>query len=172
MPLALALQVQPHLWNAHNERKEFEDSPHRDTSDIWVRYNDLANLTQGYKKFTGEHDSVWHPAYYALPQLRPLIFSLMARCEAVRLGGVLITRIPPGGHVLPHADAGWHPEYYNVKLYVPILANPQCINRVEDEQVVMAPGECWYFNNLKEHEVVNHGTTERVTLIICLRCEG
>ena len=172
MPLALALQLQPELWNQHNERKEFEGTSHKGTSDIWVRYNDPKNLEQGYEKYTSEHDSVWHPAYYKLPQLRPIIFSLMARCEAVRLGGVLITKIPPGGHILPHADKGWHPEYYNVKLYVPIQANPQCVNRVGDEHVVMQTGDCWYFNNLVEHEVINNGNDDRMTLIICLRCDG
>jgi hypothetical protein len=172
MPLAMALQRQPELWNAHNERKEFEQSSHVGTSDIWVRYNDLKNLEQDYEKFTSEHDSVWHPAYYALPQIRPIVFGLMARLEAVRLGGVLITKIPAGGRVLPHADKGWHPEYYNVKLYVPIQANPRCVNRVGDETVVMAPGDVWYFNNLVEHEVTNDGADDRITLIICMRCDG
>jgi hypothetical protein len=169
--IGLALQIHPELWDIHNDRKEFDQSSHAGTSDIWVRYNDPANLAQGYDKYTSEHDSVWHPAYSKLPQLRPIIFGLMAKCEAVRLGGVLITRIPPGGHILPHADSGWHPEYYNVKLYVPIFSNPHCVNRVGDEYVIMAPGDCWYFDNLKEHEVINNGDTERVTLIICLRCD-
>ena len=38
-------------------------------------------------------------------------------------------------------------------------------------RVAMAPGEVWYFDNLKEHEVVNDGPDDRITLIICLRCE-
>lgn len=168
LPVAIALQMQPELWNQHNERKEFDGSSHKGTSDIWVRYNDPANLAQGYEKYTSEHDSVWHPAYAKLPQLQPIIFGLMARCTATRLGGVLITRIPPGGHVLPHSDSGWHPEYYDLKVYVPIISNPHVINRVEDEHVVMAPGDAWYFNNLKEHEVINGGETERITLIICM----
>lgn len=172
VPLALALARQPELWNAHAERHERDGSPHAGTSDIWVRYNDIENLAQGYDKFTGEHDSVWHEAYAKLPQLRPLIFGLMARCEAVRLGGVLITKIPAGGHVRPHVDRGWHPEYYNTKIYVPILSNHQCVNRVEDETVVMAAGDAWYFNNTVEHEVINGGDSERITLIICMRCDG
>jgi hypothetical protein len=172
IPLGLALQRQPELWDQNNDRKEFEGSAHKATSDIWIRYNDLKNLDKGYEEFTAQHDSVWHPPYYQLPQLRPIIFGLMARCEAVRLGAILITKIPPNGHVLPHADKGWHPEYYNVKLYVPILSNPQCFNRVEDEQVVMSSGEVWYFNNTLEHEVKNSGDTDRITLIICLRCDG
>jgi hypothetical protein len=168
LPVAIALQMQPELWNQHNDRKCFDGSGHKGTSDIWVRYNDPANLAQGYEKYTSEHDSVWHPAYHKLPQLRPIIFGLMARCEATRLGGVLITRIPPGGHVLPHSDSGWHPEYYDLKVYVPILSNQHVINRVEAEHVVMAPGDAWYFNNLKEHEVINNGETERITLIVCM----
>lgn len=172
VPVALTLARQPDLWNSHFERKEFDGTSHACTSDIWVRYNDLANLSQGYEKYTDEHDSVWHPSYAKLPQLRSIIFGLMARVEAVRLGGVLITKIPPGGRVLPHADKGWHPEYYNTKLYVPILSNQNCINRVEDERVVMNAGDCWYFNNTFEHEVINNGDNDRITLIICMRCDG
>ncbi len=172
VPLALALARQPELWNTHNERKTFEGSAHGGTSDIWVRYNDPANLALGYAAYTSEHDSVWHAAYAKLPQVRPIVFGVMARCEAVRLGGVLITKIPAGGHVLPHTDSGWHPEYYNTKIYVPILSNPQCVNRVEDERVTMAPGDAWYFNNTLEHEVINDGDSDRITLIICLRCDG
>ncbi len=173
LPLRIALQMQPELWNTQNERKEFEGSSHKCTSDIWVRYNDLKNLDPAnYNTYNLEHDAVWHPAYAKLPQLRPIIFGLMERCEAVRLGGVMITKIPAGGHVLPHTDRGWHPDYYNMKVYVPIQSNPQCINRVEDERVSMAAGEAWFFDNTKEHEVINEGADDRMTLIVCMRCDG
>lgn len=170
--LSVALQLQPGLWNAHAERKEYANSPHKAASDIWLRYNDLDNLKDGYKKFTEQHDSVWHPAAKMLPQVRDIVFDLMARCEAERLGGILITKIPAGQRVLPHIDRGWHPEYYNVKLYVPLQSNERCVNRVEDERVVMRVGEVWYFDNTKEHEVINDGDTDRVTLIICLRSDS
>ncbi len=172
-PLALALARQPELWNEHPQRKEYEFTAHAGTSDIWIRFNDPAKLaTMDYRAYTEEHDAVWFPAYAKLPQLRSIIFDLMARCEAVRLGGILITKIPPGGRVLPHADTGWHPMYYNTKIYVPILSNPRCVNRVMDERVAMAPGEAWYFNNTVEHEVTNDGDSDRITLIVCMRCEG
>lgn len=172
-PLAMALNLRPDLWNHHNGRKEFEGTSHACTSDIWIRFRDIKDLGEDYAKFAAEpHESVWYPAYRDLPMLRPLIFGLMAKCEAVQLGGVLITRIPPGGRVLPHTDRGWHPERYNMKVYVPILTNPQCVNRVEDEYVVMNPGEAWYFDNTVEHEVINDGPTERITLIVCMRVES
>lgn len=171
-PLLAALQLQQGLWNSHEGRKEHEQSPHRGTSDLWLRYNDLNELKDDYKEWTKQHDSIWLPAARFLPQIRPIIFSLMARVEATRLGGVLLTRVPPGGKVLPHADVGWHPRYYNMKVYVPLAANPFCRNRVLDESVVMAPGELWYFDNTLEHEVVNEGDTERITLITCMRIEA
>lgn len=170
MPMKLALQTHKELWNENNERKTFEGSSHKQTSDIWVRYNDPKNLALGYDKFTSEHDAVWYPSYYKLP-LRNIVFGLMARCEAVRLGGVLITKIPAGGQVLPHIDKGWHPEYYNVKVYVPIQTNPHVINHVEDESVIMKEGEAWYFDNTKIHSVDNNGDDDRITLIVCMKVD-
>lgn len=173
MPLRLALLQHPELWNQNAVRKVAPGTPHAAMSDIWVRYNDDTECrkTGDYSKFNDAHDPIWYPAYYALPQLRPLIFWLMSRVEATRLGGVLITKIPPGGRIAPHADKGWHVEHYNTKLYVVLQANPQCVNRVEDESVLMQAGEVWFFDNTKEHEVVNDGDDDRITLIICMRKE-
>lgn len=184
-PLALALARQPELWNTRYERRSIANTAHLDTSDIWIRFNDWNNRgdngtdiigdaawMEKYSKFIAEHDSVWYPEYYKLPQLRPIIFSIMALCQGVRLGGVLITKIPAGKAVLPHTDGGWHAHYYNTKVCVPIITNNNVINRVEDECVVMETGSAWYFNNTVEHEVVNQGESERISLIICMRCEG
>jgi len=95
----------------------------------------------------------------------------MALCEGVELGGVLITKIPAGKSILPHTDDGWHANYYNTKIYIPLETNTNVINRCEDEYVCMNLGEAWYFNNMVEHEVRNEGDTDRITLIICIRCE-
>ena len=80
--LSFALQLHPELWNANAGRKEYERSPHRETSDIWLRYNDISKLGNDYKAWTAQHDSVWLPAAAKLPQVRPITFDLMARCEA------------------------------------------------------------------------------------------
>jgi uncharacterized cupin superfamily protein len=96
----------------------------------------------------------------------------MARVNAVYLGGILITRIPPGGCVKPHHDRGsWHAETMNTKVYVGLRSNPQCINRCEGEQIVIAPGDAVTFNNLLTHSVENNGETDRMTLIVCMRVE-
>lgn len=162
---SIALQLHPELWNAHNSRKDYERSPHRQTSDIWVR------TAEKREDFAQPHWPVWYPAYKQLPALRPIIFALMARVEATHLGGVLITRIPAGARVLPHADTGWHPRHFGVKLYVPLASNDKCVFRVEDEEAVMRVGEVWWIDNTRVHEVINDGDTDRETLIICMRAE-
>lgn len=172
-PLLLAIARQPKLWNRHTIRKTAEGTPHSEMSDIWLRYNDEKPFKESgdWSGFNDPHDPIFYPEWYMLPQVRPLVFAMMARVEATRLGGVMITKIPAGGRIAPHADEGWHATYYNTKLYVVLQSNPQCVNRVEDEKIAMAPGEVWYFDNTREHEVVNDGPDDRITLIVCMRCE-
>jgi len=92
--------------------------------------------------------------------------------ESVHLGGILITRMPPGSTIYEHDDLGtWHSEYHNAKIWMPLRANDQCLNHCEDETVVMAPGDAWTFSNLLRHSVENRGDTERICLICCFRSE-
>lgn len=172
-PIKMALQLHPELWDANPYRKLGENSPHKSMQDIWVRANDntKANEAGDYSHFNDVHYPIFYPAWGMLP-LRQIVVGLMAKMEAINLGTILITKIPPGGKILPHIDPGWNAEYFNCKLYVPIQANPQCWNRCEDEVVVMREGDVWYFNNQVEHEVQNNGSDDRITLIICLKhCE-
>ena len=167
MPALMQLHDQPELWDEYRVRTEASDSPHHGVSDIWLRYRDRA-LLQTPEDYWQPHLAVWWPAWGRLPALRPLVFWLAAKCEATAIGGVFITRIPPGGRVAPHDDAhSWHARHYSRKVYVPLAGNGRCINRVEDEEVVMGVGTAWIMDNLVEHEVRNEGDTDRITLIAC-----
>lgn len=165
-PLLMELHRQPELWNQHRERKDSAGTPHSEMSDIWLRH------AKSREEFQTPHFARWYPAYSKLPSVRKLIFDSMARANASHLGGVLITRIPPGGKIDAHTDKGWHPEFYNCKWYVVLASNPRCVFRVEDERVVMDVGDVWWIDNTKEHDVINDGDTERMTLIICMRQDG
>lgn len=170
LPLALELYRQPELWDRHTTRTE-GDSPHRAVSDIWVRFRAFEELTSP-AAYAEAFVPVMYPAWAALPSLRPIVFSLMARLSAVQLGAVLITRVPPGRQVEPHDDRGrWHPEFFSTKVYLPLASNPRCINTCGDETVTMDVGTAWLFDNLKVHSTVNNGETDRITLIVALRCE-
>lgn len=165
------LDGQPELW-AHNDMRIRDPrSPHRETSDIWVRYRESSRLTD-FLSYREPHRSVWYPSARALPALRSIIFGLAARVEAVQVGGVLITRMPAGSTVYPHDDKGtWHSEFYDMKVWLPLRANPQCLNVCEGESIVMAPGDAWSFDNLRTHSVHNQGETERLCLICCFRSD-
>lgn len=165
VPLSLALKRNPTLWNKHSDRTRTEDSPHREADDIWVRYA-AAGMEEGKQP----HDSVWYPSYRMLPQIREIAFGVMGLVSGERLGGVLITRIPPGGKVSPHQDHGWHAEYYS-KFAVQVESHPQQAFCYEDGQLVTAPGDIYWFDNQQTHWVINDSPVERITLIFCIRTD-
>lgn len=100
----------------------------------------------------------------------PIIEALGGPGALHPMGGILITRIPAGKEVYWHHDRGsWHSEYYDTKVWLPLRANDQCINHVQDEAMVWRVGEAWSHDNLLDHRVENRGETERICLILCFR---
>lgn len=169
-PLLAQVEAHPELWDQHGARRTL-GSPHFDVPDIWVRYRAIDELTAPYRYAEPFH-STFYPAWDLLPGVHDIVFDVMAKARAVELGAIFITKIPPGKTVLPHHDRGpWHSEFHNLKVYVPLKANPHCVNVCEDESVIMSAGECWSFDNLKVHSVRNDGDADRMTLIICMRVE-
>lgn len=167
----LQLRQSPYLWNLYRERTQRPDSPHVDVDDIWVRYRDRTEFELGqrdWSEFNQEHDSVWYPAADKLPAVKNLSYQLMTAVRGERLGGVLVTRIPPGKAVKPHADAGWHAEYYD-KFAVQLESHPDQAFYFEDGGYAAAPGEVYWFRNQALHWVRNDSPVDRVTLIVCIR---
>jgi hypothetical protein len=163
-PLRAALARQPDLFGAHGARA-YAGSPHRAMTDIWVRYNAPHNLGPA---FNDEHDAVWYPAWQQLPELHALVFDLMRRVEGERLGGILITKLPPGGVIAPHVDTGWHADYYE-KFYIAIANPPGALFGFPDGAIAAEDGDCWWFDNSVPHAVHNNSTTERLALIVCIK---
>lgn len=164
MPLRLELQRQPELWNQHRLRKDAPGTPHSEMSDIWVRYN---AIEKAGPSFNDEHFPVWYPAYYCLPSIKKLVFDLMTVVEGEHLGGVLITKVPPGCRIEKHVDRGWHVEFYD-KFYLSLTDAPVPFH-CEDETIVPRMGELWWFDNRKEHWTLNETNEDRMTLIVCIR---
>jgi hypothetical protein len=167
-PLRLALVRQPELFGKYTQRADSYQSPHTQMTDIWARYNAIENLSKGPEAFNGEHDSVWYPESACLPELRPIVYGLMALVEGERLGGVLITKIPPGGGIAEHVDSGWHASYYE-KYFVPIQSDPGCVFGFEDGEIHATPGEIYWFNNSRPHWVKNDSQRDRIVMIVCIR---
>ena len=97
-PMLAELEAAPDLWNEHRERTG-EGSPHAEADDIWLRFFPRERLlTQD--DYRAEGRCVFYPAWWRLPSLHRLAFDLMHALRCTEMGGVLITRIPPGGRVL------------------------------------------------------------------------
>ncbi|MGI9252097.1 MAG: aspartyl/asparaginyl beta-hydroxylase domain-containing protein, partial [Pseudohongiellaceae bacterium] len=111
----------------------------------------------------------WYPVVYELPQIRMVVNDLLGNLPAVELGGVLITRIPPGGEVKPHVDHGWHASYYRDKYAVQLRGNEHQAFHFEDASLSAEPGEVYWFDNSRLHWVTNESDEERITMIVCTR---
>lgn len=163
VPLKQALDEHPELWNQVRARTESPASPHHEVDDIWVRYAPVG--------VSGEtpHDSLWYWAADLLP-VKDIVYRLAYTLRADRIGGVLITRIPPGKSVKPHVDRTWHASFYR-KFAVQVASAPQqafCFKGVRHESV---PGDVYEFDNSHCHWVTNDSDEERITMIVCLRIE-
>lgn len=164
-PVVEAIAAHPELWNQYTTRTEIYE--HSQVSDIWVRYNAFENFTGDREAFNTEHDSVWYPAAEALG-IKPFLLDFMRLVEGTRLGGVLITKIPPGGRVAPHVDRGWHTQYYE-KFAIQLMGNLKQAFHFEGESFSALPGDCYTFDNSVSHWVTNDSESDRMTLIVCVR---
>ncbi len=172
-PLKEALERRSDLFGKYDYRATSEGSPHSEMKDIWVRYKDVApHIKSGdFSSFANEHDSIWYQVYRDLPETKEIIFSVMNAVNGERLGGVLITKLPPGGKIKKHVDGGWHAEYYD-KYYVPVKNEDGAIFSFEDGVIAPAEGDVYWFDNSKPHWVENNSDSERIAMVICIRTDG
>lgn len=170
LPLAHALARNFELWNANRFRTEFPNTPHVDVDDIWLRFSDPKKCTTT-SEVIGDDKPIWHPAAKLLPEAKPIIVDLMRGVNAYELGRVLITRIPPGGRILPHSDAAG--AYVNMgdiaRYHVVLQGLPGSLFHCGDETVCMRTGEVWWFRADLVHAVENGSAADRVHLLVDLR---
>lgn len=173
-PIIAELEDWPGLWNAHPARREMSRDIHAQMSDIWVRYNHPANFDPANPAaFNDEHFPVNYPAWDALPSIHNVVFDLMAAVHAEHLGAILITRIPAGSGIAPHVDTGWHVGFYNCKAYLSLKSKigADFVLDYADGRISInpKPGEVWRVDNRERHWVTNDSSSERMTMIICMR---
>lgn len=163
------LDANPQLWNEYSLRTDRYNTPHDEVSDIWVRFNDWKNFHGDAVKFTIEpHKSVWYPCIVKIPAAWSMARKIYRFVGGKKLGGVLITRIPPGGEVKAHIDIGWHAEHYE-KFAVQIKGNKDQAFCFDDCELRPEAGDLYTFNNSFTHWVKNESDQERITAIFCIR---
>lgn len=172
LPLQEELLANLDEFDKYDYRRTFPNSPHSQMNDIWVRYNDVRPFEAkgSLEGFEAEHDSIWYPVVDKIPSVKKVVFDLMRVVDGERLGGILITKLPPNGHIARHTDAGWHAQYYD-KFYVPILNKKGSTFGFDDGIIDPNFGDAWWFDNSNPHWVDNKSDTDRIAMIVCIRTE-
>lgn len=163
-PIVQAIARQSALWNQNSIRTTYPGTPHREADDMLLWFNDMSTP----EAMLNDREVIAYPAWEALPQVRNVVFDLMRRTDAVRLGRTMITRLAPGARIYPHADEGSPAEYFE-RYQIALQSLPGCTFRADAETVHMPTGSVWWFNNRVEHEVINHSADDRLALIVDLR---
>jgi LPS sulfotransferase NodH len=112
----------------------------------------------------GENDDV-HGRMQATPWLlrSPYILQVLASFGVV-WGRSRLMRLAPGAEVPMHSDINYHWST-RVRLHIPVLTRPEVRFYCDAEDVHMAAGEAWVFDNWRQHRVTNHTPDERIHLV-------
>jgi hypothetical protein len=79
---------------------------------------------------------------------------------------VRLLKLTAGTQVHTHKDAGLCYEDGLARIHVPIFTNNQIDFIVDNEQLTLLEGECWYMNFNLPHSVHNKSTEDRIHLVI------
>ncbi len=94
----------------------------------------------------------------------PYISQVLSSFQTV-VGRTRLMRLEKESDVLPHTDIAYY--WRNrVRVHVPIVTDPSVAFHCEDEQVHMAAGEAWTFDNWRTHKVENPSQATRIHLVM------
>lgn len=176
MALLLAIQrlEKSHgVWKADTYLRDYPQGPFGNTESIILRFpsrsvHETEEALRKHEANFDQHENIDQPVFKSLPEARPLVFNLMAAVQGERLGRVMINKLNPGGEIYPHADTPVHAEYWD-RFHIVLQSAPGSNFRCGDETVHMRTGECWWFNNRLEHQVINNSAEERIHMIVDIR---
>jgi hypothetical protein len=168
IPLLQQIYTNEHLWSKDQIRQDYsKDSPHKDVQDILIRFSDTSD-----KGIGDVIQCEWLAASILLPAAKSLALSVMGLMQGEQLGRVMITRLPPGKSIVPHADTkGKYANFYT-RYHIPLVSDPGVSFNCGGESLNMTPGGIWWFNGHREHSVVNNSASDRINLIVDCRVNG
>lgn len=152
-------------WDLYPQRR-MGASPHAQMVDIWARFADISD--GDLSKIGVPHESVWYPCADSLGDLKRICHAVFEYVGGEYLGGVLITKLPPGGEIFPHVDTGWHAAEYE-KFHLTVAAPNGSAFWFEDGKIESVPGDVYWFRNDVVHWVKNDSKDERISVIICVK---
>lgn len=102
----------------------------------------------------------------AMPTVEAMLDSLPGEIE-----NAIISKMKPGAYVRWHRDNKHSVDLGEVRLHLPVTTSPDAIIEIGHHKFMMTPGDLWYGDFSFPHRVWNHGTEERIHLMIGLRAD-
>jgi hypothetical protein len=153
----------PVRFDVERLRTEVEGLP----ADAWSRHPQEYQGNTAARLITAggtQNDSVAGamqptPALLASPYLQQVLASFNTVWSRSRL-----MRIDGGGSVPLHSDTNHH-WYFRVRVHIPVVTRPEVRFYCGDQNVHMAAGEAWVFDNWRVHQVLNPSPEARIHLV-------
>lgn len=79
---------------------------------------------------------------------------------------IRLMRLNAGAVIKEHSDHDLNFEEGEVRFHIPVMTNPGVAFFIEDEQLYMQEGTCWYVNLSLRHRINNFGADNRIHLVI------
>lgn len=79
---------------------------------------------------------------------------------------VRLMKLHSGAEIKEHRDLDMSFEEGEVRFHIPLITNDQVSFFLDQERVIMQPGECWYLNLSLKHSVINAGSSDRIHLVL------
>lgn len=173
VPLMAAIARKPELWKENTYLRDYPQGPFGEIESIMLRFParsvlETQEALKAHEAHFDQHENYDQPAYKVLPEARQLVMGLMSFVGGERLGRVMINKIAPGSRIYPHEDTPVHAEYWS-RHHIVLQAGPGLLFRCGDEAPEMRTGDVWWFNNSIEHEVINNGADDRVSMVVDIR---
>lgn len=155
----IALLLHQH-WVDHVNRRDYQGGWDVLPLRCQRQHADAHPLLQGFAISAGDE---WRdlPVLQKCPAITALLTRLNCPLKAVRL-----MRLRAGAVIKPHRDHGLSLEDGEARLHLPIHYSDDILFNVDRQPVPMRAGELWYINADREHEVRNHGASDRINLVI------
>lgn len=160
-PLLATLMRHPELWDQDRLRTTIPNSPHSEASDVILRFGkpDMDDV--------GPFEN--RPSMALLGALATVL-GVMQLVGGSELGRVIVTRLPSGARIHPHADEGAYARRM-VRHQIMLQSLPGNVFRCGDEIISPLSAELWWFNTALEHEVINNSQDDRLALIVDCRID-
>ena len=93
----------------------------------------------------------------------PYIQSILEDFPAQKLR-VRFMMLKAGGHIGVHSDKSYGWEKSIIRLHVPIITDKNVVFLLDGKLINMEPGELWYLDTTRMHEVHNYGDKDKIHL--------